>query len=116
MELVLRCLVGGLVVSLFAALGDCIQPKSLGGICAAAPAVALATLWVTVRSKGVGYTALEMRSMLAGAVAYCLYAAAVSFVVMRWKPKAIVAAAAMLPVWGGAVWAMWAFWLRGAGR
>ena len=51
MELLLRCLIGGVVVSLFSILGDVIKPKSLAGITAATPAVALATLVLTWHSK-----------------------------------------------------------------
>ncbi len=112
MDLVIRCFIGGVVVSLFAILGDVIKPKSLAGISAAAPAVALATLVLTVHSKGVGYTALECRSMLAGSVAYLIFAVAVSFVQMRLKPKAMAGAAALLPLWCVAAAVLWAVWLR----
>ena len=112
MDLLIRLLIGGVVVSVFAVLGDVIKPKSLAGTTAAAPAVALATLILTVHQKGVAYTALECRSMLAGAVAYLVFAVIVSRVQMKLKPKAIAAAAALLPVWGVVAAALWAVWLR----
>lgn len=112
MELLIRCLIGGVVVSVFAILGDVIKPKSLAGITAAAPAVALATLVLTLHAKGVAFTALECRSMLAGALAYLFFAVAVSYVQMRWKPKALVSAAALMPLWGVVAVALWAIWLR----
>ena len=112
MALLFRCLVGGVIVSLFAIMGDLIKPQSLGGATAAAPAVALATLWLTVRKQGPTYTALEARSMLAGAIAYLVYAVVVSHVQMRRRPKALVASIALLPVWGVVVAALWAVWLR----
>ena len=52
MDLVIRLLIGGVVVSLFAVLGDVIKPKSLAGTTAAAPAVALATAVLTLHQKG----------------------------------------------------------------
>jgi hypothetical protein len=51
--------VGGVVVSLFAILGDTLKPKSFAGLFGAAPSVALATLGLTIdtgigQSSGVG--------------------------------------------------------------
>ena len=43
-ELVIRFVVGGAIVSLFAVLGDVVCPKTLSGVFGAAPSVALATL------------------------------------------------------------------------
>ena len=37
--------------------------------------------------------------MVAGAIAYLIFAVAVSFVEMRLKPKVLVATAALLPLW-----------------
>ena len=66
-DIVLRFLIGGLVVSLFAILGDMVKPESLGGGFAAAPTIALATLVLTMHKHGGAYVATEARSMLAGA-------------------------------------------------
>lgn len=112
MDLLIRCLIGGVVVSVFAMLGDVIKPKSLAGMTAAAPAVALATLFLTLHAKGVQYTALECRSMVAGAGAFLLFALAVSQIQMRFKPKAMIGAAAMLPLWAVTAAVLWAVWLR----
>lgn len=112
MALLFRCVVGGIIVSLFAILGDLIKPKSLGGTTAAAPAVALATMWLTIRKEGPTYTALEARSMIAGAMAYLVFAVAVSYVQMHYKPKALITATTMLPVWGVVAAVLWAVWLR----
>lgn len=112
MDLAIRLLIGGVVVSLFAILGDVIKPKSLAGTSAAAPAVALATTVLTVHAKGIPYAALEFRSMLAGAFAYLVFAVVVSRVQMHRKPKALVGALAALPVWGVVAAVLWAVWLR----
>jgi len=112
MDLLLRFVIGGAVVSAFAVLGDTVKPESLGGVFAAAPTVALATLVLTVRKDGAGYAAMEARSMVGGAVAFFAYACAMSFVLMRWRPKALATASALLPVWFATAGAIWALWLR----
>jgi hypothetical protein len=68
-DLLLRFLIGGLVVSVFAVLGDLFNPKSFSGLLGAAPSVALATLWLTIRKYSGAYAAIETRSMLIGAIA-----------------------------------------------
>ena len=52
MEYVIRFLVGGLVVSLFAVAGDVLRPKSFAGLFGAAPSVALATLTLAFWKPG----------------------------------------------------------------
>lgn len=112
-DILLRFLIGGVVVSVFAILGDLVKPESLGGIFEAAPTIALATLALTMKKHGAAYVAVESRSMVAGAIAFFAYACAVSFVLMRWRPKAIAAASALLLVWFATAAALWAVWLRG---
>ena len=63
-----RMVVGGLVVSAFALLGDLLKPKSFAGLFAAAPSVALATMVLTVLEDGKKFVSMEARSMLVGAV------------------------------------------------
>jgi hypothetical protein len=111
-DLLLRFVIGGVVVSLFAVVGDLVKPESLGGVFAAAPTISLATLVLTMRKEGAGYVAMEGRSMVAGAIAFFVYACVVSFVLMRWKPKAMAAASALLPVWFATAAGLWALWLR----
>ena len=74
-DLILRFLIGGTVVSLFAVLGDIFRPKSFAGLFGAAPSIALATLGLTIHHNGKLYAAIEARSMMAGAVAMAVYAA-----------------------------------------
>lgn len=73
LEYVLRFLVGGAVVSGFAALGDALRPKSFAGLFGAAPSIALATLLITLSQKGSAFAAVEGRSMIAGALALAAY-------------------------------------------
>jgi hypothetical protein len=51
-ELFFCFLIGGLVVSFFAVLGDVLKPKSLAGLFGAAPSIGLATLALTISSEG----------------------------------------------------------------
>jgi hypothetical protein len=44
MDYLIRFLAGGVLVSLFAIVGDVLRPKSFAGLIGAAPSVALATL------------------------------------------------------------------------
>lgn len=111
-DLLLRFIIGGLVVSVFAVIGDTIKPESLGGVFAAAPTIALATLVLTLHRHGGAYVGVEARSMVAGAAAFFVYACAVSFVLMRYRPKALLAAGALLTVWAGVAASLWAVWLR----
>ncbi len=111
-DILLRALIGGVVVSVFALLGDIIKPTSLGGTTAAAPAIALASMGFMLHKEGPAYTALEARSMVAGAIAFLVYATAVSYIQMRRKPKALLSASVLLLVWFGVAAALWATWLR----
>ncbi len=74
MQMILRFLLGGTLVSLFAELGDVLKPKGFAGLFASAPSVALATLGLTIFSEGTSYAAIRAKSMIAGALAFCFYA------------------------------------------
>jgi hypothetical protein len=99
MELIFRFIVGGLIVSLFAVLGDVLKPRSFGGLFAAAPSVALATLGLTILTEGKLYAAAESRSMIVGAIALFAYALIVIQLIMKFKLNAASASISALPVW-----------------
>jgi uncharacterized membrane protein (GlpM family) len=111
-DLLLRFAIGGVVVSAFALLGDMVKPESLGGIFAAAPTIALATVVLTMSKHGSAYVGIEARSMVAGALAFFVYACAVSFTLMRRRTKAVAVAGALLPLWFATATALWIVWLR----
>ncbi|HZC43144.1 MAG TPA: DUF3147 family protein, partial [Acidobacteriaceae bacterium] len=71
-EILLRFLIGGTMVAAFSFIGCLFSPKSFAGLFGAAPSVALATLGLTVLSRGSQYAAIEARSMIGGAVAFLL--------------------------------------------
>lgn len=99
-ELVIRFLLGGLVVSLFAAAGELFQPKTFAGLFGAAPSVAIATLAMAYLTKGGTFVATEARSMLIGCAAMLVYG--VACVATTKRPD--------MPVWLGAgvAWVAWA--------
>lgn len=111
-EIPIRFLIGGVVVSAFALLGDLLKPKSFAGLFGAAPSVALATLSLTVASNGASYAAIEARSMMAGAVAFFFYASFVSWLMMRYKAKALTVTTCSIPLWLGVAFGLWYIWLR----
>lgn len=111
-ELIIRFLIGGAVVSAFATIGDLFHPKSFAGLFGAAPSVALATLGMAIIADGRHYTAIEGRSMMAGAAALFLYTSAVSWTMMRYKTSALRTVTAYLPVWFACAVGLWFFCLR----
>lgn len=111
-DLILRFVIGGTVVSLFAILGDIFRPKSFAGLFGAAPSIALATLTLTIASHGRAYAATEARSMLAGAAAFFVYACIVSFVLMRYRPPTLRPTLGLMPVWFITAFGLWEILLR----
>ena len=111
-QIVIRFLVGGLVVSSFAIVGDILRPKSFAGLFGAAPSVALATLALTVAGDGRLYAATEARSMIVGAIAFFAYASLVSWILMRGRSAALMITIAAMPLWFGLALGIWDYWLR----
>lgn len=68
-EYLIRFAAGGIAVSIFAAIGDVLRPKSFAGLFGAAPSIAIATLLMAMSKQGGGYAAIEGRSMIIGAIA-----------------------------------------------
>ena len=112
MEICFRFVIGGLIVSLFALVGDLIKPKSFAGIFGAAPSVALATLALTIASKGSQYAADELRATICGAAAFFIYACAVSWLIMHYRLSASTAAIMSLPLWLGIAFGGWSLFLK----
>jgi uncharacterized membrane protein (GlpM family) len=102
-DLVLRFLLGGAVVSVFAAIAELFQPKSFSGLFGAAPSVAITTLTLTYLSDGAEATATAARWMLVATPAMLVYSACC--VATCRHPR--------VPVWLGAL-ASWLVWLAAA--
>jgi uncharacterized membrane protein (GlpM family) len=79
LQVLTKAIFGGTLVVLFAVFAETLGPKRFAGMFAAAPSVALASLAVTVITKGPIDARRSCAGMLAGAagfVAYCLLAPA----------------------------------------
>ncbi len=106
-ESLARFFIGGTIVSFFAVLAEMFRPKSFAGLFGAAPSIALATLGLTISSHGPHYVATEARSMIFGAIAFLCYAAATTWLLWRYKPRALTATISLLPIWFGVSFALW---------
>jgi len=111
-ELVIRFLIGGVVVSLFAVIGDILRPKSFAGLFGAAPSIALATLGLTISQHGGQYAAIEAHSMVLGAFAFFTYSVCVSWVLARHKAAVLPTAIFLMSVWFGVSLGLWHWWAR----
>lgn len=98
-EYVVRFLVGGVVVSAFAILGDLLRPKSFAGLFGAVPSVALATLGIAVYRHGANYAAQQTWAMTAGAIALAIYSVFVCQLLIRARLRAATATLLSLVVW-----------------
>jgi hypothetical protein len=99
LEYGLRFLIGGIAVSLFAALGDGLRPKSFAGLFGAAPSIALATLLITLSENDAPFAAIEGRSMIVGAFALAAYSWTVCVLLKKFMMSSWTATMAALIVW-----------------
>ena len=106
-DIVLRFVIGGLVVTLFAMIGDLFKPKTFAGLFGAAPSVALATLTLTIFKNGKIYAAAEARSMVFGAAALFAYCCIVTWLVKRDRMRAFGATSAAMFGWFAVAFGFW---------
>ena len=95
------------MVSLFSFIGEIVEPKSFAGLFGAAPSIALASLGLTIVSRGAANAAIECRSMLIGAVAFGCYRATVTRLLASWRMPAMRAAIGALGVWFAVAYGLW---------
>ncbi|MFF5109799.1 DUF3147 family protein [Streptosporangium sp. NPDC000509] len=100
-----RGLLGGVLVAVFAVLGEITKPKRFAGIFAAAPAVAIAGMTITVLSEGDLALARSALGMIAGAVAMVVYCLLAVPLVRRWG--ALKGSASALVVWAVVAFGGW---------
>lgn len=98
-EYIIRFLVGGSLVSLFAIIGDIVRPKSFAGLFGAAPSVALATLGIAWFQHGGAYAGIQANAMMFGGVALTCYSVIVCQMLMRLRTGALTATLVALPAW-----------------
>lgn len=106
-ELVLRFVLGGVIVSIFAVVGDSWKPKTFSGIFGAAPSVALASLALAYGNKGASYVATEAHSMIFDAVGLFVYGAACVDLAKKRQIPVTLAALAAWGVWFASTFALW---------
>ena len=111
-ELAIRFVLGGLIVSAFAVIGDVLHPKSFAGIFGAAPSVALVSLGLAFLTKGVEHASVDGHAMVLGAVALCAYSVVVAGLLLRYRWNAIVATGSSWLVWLAVAFGLWAISLR----
>jgi len=75
LTVVIKAAAGGSLVVAFAVLGEMLRPKRFAGLFAAAPAIAIAGLTVTLAGKGWRDAGDASLGMLAGSVGMLFYAA-----------------------------------------
>jgi uncharacterized membrane protein (GlpM family) len=112
-DLALRFVAGGIVVSLFAFLGEVVKPKSFAGLFAAAPSVAIATLGLTALRQPRTELQISGRSMCLGAVALVVCTVTCAVLLRRTKLPVRAATLAGWLVWGAAAAALACLVLRG---
>lgn len=111
-ESIIRFLLGGAIVSLFAVFGDILRPRSFAGLFGATPSVALATLALTIAKQGGSFAASEGRSMIVGAIGLCLYSQGVGWLMMRFKMHALSVTVLSIMLWFGVAFGLWFVLLR----
>jgi hypothetical protein len=99
-NVLIRFVLGGAIVSAFAAASELFKPKRFSGMFAAAPSVAITTLALAFAKLGPAYVAREARSMVIGGIALLIYCAAC----------VVAAKVRSVPIWLTA-FAGWALWL-----
>ena len=107
-ELAIRFVLGGLIVSAFAVIGDMLHPKSFAGIFGAAPSVALASLALAFLTKGIHDATVDGHAMVLGAIALCAYSWAVARLLLRYRWNTIVATASSWLGWLAVAFGLWA--------
>ena len=111
-DILLRIMIGGVAVSAFAMLGELLKPKSFAGLFGAAPSVSLATLVLTVMKEGKTYASIEARSMVLGAVAFIIYAAIISRLMIRRRMQVLSATTLGIGIWVACAFGLWYGFLR----
>jgi uncharacterized protein DUF3147 len=110
--LIYRFIVGGIIVSLFAAAGDVLKPKSFAGLFGAAPSVAIATLSLTIVRDGKAYAAMEARSMIAGSLGFLCYVWFCAWLMKKQNIHSTVATTSAIFIWFAFAFGGWFLFLR----
>ena len=110
-EVALLCLrgaAGGLLVVVFALIGEVLRPKAFSGLFSAAPSVALASLAITVSTQGAAKAGAACRGMVLGGIGMtaCCVAGAVAIPRCRALWGSLIAWISWAAVALGSYWAV----------
>jgi hypothetical protein len=112
MEFLLRFVIGGFLVSFFAVIGCLFRPRSFGGLFAAAPTIALATLSMAFCREGAEAVSLEGRSMIFGAMGLSVYSGLAAYLLLRRNWSALPSSLLALLAWFAESFGLWALFLK----
>jgi hypothetical protein len=98
-QYLIRFVVGGLMVSAFATVGDVVRPKSFAGLFGAAPSIAIATLLIALFKQGPSYIAIEGRSMILGGAALAVYSLVSCQLLKRYQFSGLISTLLSTVVW-----------------
>ena len=99
MEYVIRFVAGGLIVSLFAMIGDILRPKSFAGLFGAAPSVALVSLTLAFWNHAPLTFQSRDGPMILGAIAFAVYSFLVCQLLMRVRCSTLTATSTAIVAW-----------------
>lgn len=105
-----RVLAAGVLVCVFAVVGELTKPKQVAGIFSAAPSVALASLLVLLLAGRRLELESGLRAMTAGAVAFVAGTAGAALAIRRMG--AVAASAIEIATWLVVAAGAWLLWLR----
>jgi hypothetical protein len=108
--LAVKMLAGGSLVVVFALVSEVVGPRRFSGLFAAAPAIALASLTVTLFSDGVSKAHEAAVGMIVGSAGMICYCPLVSVLLVR--VKALRASLIGLVAWFGVAGALYVGVLR----
>jgi hypothetical protein len=113
-EYLIRFVAGGVMVSIFAALGDVLRPKTFAGLFGAAPSVAIATLLLTLQKQGPLYAATEGRSMILGAFALAIYSVVSCQLMKRFQFSGLTSTLLATISWAACAFSLYGLLLAGS--
>ena len=110
LPIVLKGLAGGVMVVVFSAIGEMVQPRALAGISSGAPSIAIAGLLIALLFSGVAAAVDLTLGLIAGAAALILWCLVGIDAVKRFG--ALRGSVVTTGVWFVAALSLWAVFLR----
>ncbi len=112
MEFIIRFFLGGIIVSIFAVIGDVFRPRTFSGLFGAAPTIALSSLGLAFAMDGAQKVATEARSMILACGAMFVYALISRYFILKHDWSSLPAALVSYVGWFGVAFGLWFVILR----